>query len=856
MKFLGMRRLIVFVIVFLIAVKIFAQNGYVNIDLGFNPTAYVIDQDGIYWFTDGEKIYEYDEGIVNIFDESNTNLSYGMIKNIWLANDSIFVVTGTNIYRFFPEDPYNCTDFGLNLTVSTSFFDGSNFAIISILEVGTLGLNIYDGENWSETITLPEFAPVESIAFYQDALFISFRNYGVYKYDNGQFEQLLEGTFYDMIVYNGKLYLTDSYSFGVWENNSYVHWNMQSGLDGGRLFQVCDGELWSGSFNKLFHLKSDHINVYQTNDDVHIFPNYGSYSETLQYVYTNKLVYFNSEEYVSDYDFVSLENTAYTTINNVEAMLSVFGTFFWDLQSSPHYYVPKNGNVSSMFAAAIWLAGKDSDLNAHAAYETYFDDSPRFTPGPLNENLSTSDQVRNKFNRIWHVDRGTIENFKYRYEIGDITNGNWPIDYFIETWPAHGQEGYADNLAPFVDVNEDGIYNPLDGDYPDITGDEMLYWIVNDNNHQVPGFDSAMNLGVEMHYKVWANRYENPTTGDLEYYNDTSELINNTIFMDVDIINKSNNIYHDLYVGLWSDGDLGYPYDDYIGMDVMNHSVYYYNGDSYDDVQSTPPGYGYEPPAQAITFLSAPVKNSLPLVDTGCFISKFVSYDRSEGINGMPEEFNDYYNFMVGKWKDSSNVTWGGFGLDSSEVVADYMYPGNTDIHNIGTAGVDMGEWSEITALHAPADKNGVASNGPLVLFPGDTLSYRFAFPFVRDESSSFPYSVDKLQEMLPLLHYWQRNGSYPSNYEIELVSAGINLEANPKWEVEIYPNPANDFVIVKSQTANYNYSIFDLGGRELLKGKVSKEVNLLNVRSLPNGLYIMSMTNGLQAVSKKIVIK
>ncbi|MBK7691106.1 MAG: hypothetical protein IPJ31_08310 [Bacteroidetes bacterium] len=36
-------------------------------------------------------------------------------------------------------------------------------------------------------------------------------------------------------------------------------------------------------------------------------------------------------------------------------------------------------------------------------------------------------------------------------------------------------------MAPFVDVNNDNIYNALDGDYPDIEGEQALWWVFNDN---------------------------------------------------------------------------------------------------------------------------------------------------------------------------------------------------------------------------------------------------------------------------------------------------------------------------------------------------------------------------------------
>ncbi|MBK7183400.1 MAG: hypothetical protein IPH89_10910 [Bacteroidetes bacterium] len=44
---------------------------------------------------------------------------------------------------------------------------------------------------------------------------------------------------------------------------------------------------------------------------------------------------------------------------------------------------------------------------------------------------------------------------------------SYNVDPTILSWPAHGTGNFSRNLAPFVDVNADGNYNPLTGgDYP------------------------------------------------------------------------------------------------------------------------------------------------------------------------------------------------------------------------------------------------------------------------------------------------------------------------------------------------------------------------------------------------------
>jgi hypothetical protein len=55
--------------------------------------------------------------------------------------------------------------------------------------------------------------------------------------------------------------------------------------------------------------------------------------------------------------------------------------------------------------------------------------------------------------------------------------------------------------------------------------------------------------------------------------------LNNTLFMHYDIINRSDNNYHDTYLGLFADFDLGFALDDNIASDVTNGMMYCYNGE-------------------------------------------------------------------------------------------------------------------------------------------------------------------------------------------------------------------------------------------------------------------------------------
>lgn len=124
--------------------------------------------------------------------------------------------------------------------------------------------------------------------------------------------------------------------------------------------------------------------------------------------------------------------------------------------------------------------------------------------------------------------------------------------------------GVADQLAPFVDQDGDGVYEPLDGDYPDFSGDEVVYVIQNDESYQ-PQLDA---LGIELHLMF----YQFNTTG----------YLGETTFLNVRAFNRSTTSYTDYRQSIYADFDIGNYGDDYFGSSVANNMMYGYNGDLFD----------------------------------------------------------------------------------------------------------------------------------------------------------------------------------------------------------------------------------------------------------------------------------
>ena len=374
----------------------------------------------------------------------------------------------------------------------------------------------------------------------------------------------------------------------------------------------------------------------------------------------------------------------------------------------PTWEVPANSGKETIFQHTLWFGGLDATDSLHLAALRYGQVGRDYWSGPLKTTDASIDLMTAlKFHRFWNLTRTEINNF-----IAHHDEAGYEIPEDILTWPAHGEGNYATNLAPFVDVNNDGQYNPADGDYPDIKGDQCLFSIFNDNfnAHSESGGGS---IGLEAHLMVYA--YDNPN----------DEVLNNTVFISYKFFNRSANDYHDVYLGLWTDWDIGYLYDDFVGCDVQRNSCFAYNGLPVDG-SNEPNAYGDNPPVQVLTVLAGPYSDANERLG----MTGFMYHNNYTGSNGDPKTAEDYYNYLRGFWMNGQPMLYGGNAYDSGtiDLPCKFMFPGDSDPENIGTNGIQPPGygtngvyWTEEQCGNIPYDRRGLASIGPFS-FPSGSM--------------------------------------------------------------------------------------------------------------------------------------
>jgi hypothetical protein len=488
--------------------------------------------------------------------------------------------------------------------------------------------------------------------------------------------------------------------------------------------------------------------------------------------------------------------------NNVSALIETGGNMWQDrAQNFAAYEIPKGSRLRVMYAGALWLGGRDFNEQLKVAAVT-FRTGNDFWPGPLlTDGTAEVDQATClTYDKFFVTLRQDVVTFVAYMEClqsgspdcGDLFPG-YTVPRSILEWPGNNSSaGYDFNLAPYKDVNNDGIYNPGDGDYPwydikkelacgndrtvTLYGDQNFWWVFNDkgNIHTETGADP---IGMEIRAQAFAFS--------------TNDEVNDMTFYNYELYNRGTQTLFNTYFGQWCDPDVGFSEDDFVGCDVRRGLGYAYNGDAFDDAGQGQSGYGANPPAVGIDFFQGPFQDNdgidnpltsnitdaldslgIPyrgigigygdgVIDNERFgMRKFLYYFRNDQTNvnaqKEPNNANDYYRYLNGIWLDGTPFYYGGTAHQSSAgaqanglVRCDFMFPGDSDPLLFGTLGVPVSNpttWTEFGEGNTPADRRFMQSAGPFTLTPGQKNNITVGVVYARSTTGNSFQSVEKLR--------------------------------------------------------------------------------------------------------------
>jgi photosystem II stability/assembly factor-like uncharacterized protein len=413
--------------------------------------------------------------------------------------------------------------------------------------------------------------------------------------------------------------------------------------------------------------------------------------------------------------------------------------------------------------------------------------------------------------------------------------------------------------APFIDVNNNGIYEPAI-DTPGVRNASQTLFICltdSDPNSHTPGEGfggGTAPLYAELHLTAWC--YSQPSYCDMQ-------------FVKFEMINKGLSPWMKTFFSFTTDTDIGNANDDYIGCDTVRNLGYGYNGDNDDEGgQNT---YGINPPAAGMLMLKgARNKYSVPPVNL-----KMTSLTQVHTHNAPCEDdpnglSNGAYLFMKGYKMDSTcwfdptqnppKRTKCIYAGDPETNIGWTQFKGSMLNCNGDTTG-------EIIPVDYKGDKRFVQSTGSenLTVMPGDTQLIIMCQLIARGTSNL--NSVTKLKQLADIAINF-----YNTNFTIGINTISTNIPQNFML-YQNYPNPFNAVTKIRFDVSGHPpyppskgevvaLKVFDIIGREI-QTLVNEQLQsgtyevTFDGTNLPSGIYFYKLVvNGFNDTKTMVLIK
>lgn len=443
-------------------------------------------------------------------------------------------------------------------------------------------------------------------------------------------------------------------------------------------------------------------------------------------------------------------------INNVRARVMSGGDMWYNPGTNqPAYEVPKGSQRHSLYAGSCWIGGIDANGQLKVTAQTYRTVGNDYWAGPIDKvTKDITASSCSEWDRFWKVNASVLQDFRAAYASGGVSAIVDDKYNVIKEWPATGNiyaVGANNNTlpellgpvdaygyAPFVDVNEDGIYNWKDGDYPKGYGvdgsnpSQFIWWVFNDVGN-TKTMTKTSSIGMEVQTSAFA-------------YSST-DFLNDATFYNYRLINRGNLTLDSCFIATWTDADIGSPFDDYIGCDTARGLGILYNQTNPDRANGQN-NYGTRLPMIGVDFFIGPRKyynDPITNAPTSRLLkmTSFVYYNATTtGDVQEPRNGTQFYNYMTGR--TATGVPFSNDqGINSPSVafgagpVTPFVFFGDPAVKS---------EWSMCSEGLPEADRRFVHSSGPFTLLPGEKNDITIGVVWVDDAGACGTASFKKIR--------------------------------------------------------------------------------------------------------------
>jgi hypothetical protein len=508
---------------------------------------------------------------------------------------------------------------------------------------------------------------------------------------------------------------------------------------------------------------------------------------------------------VSPFYFAQQVNSVWLDFNNAKATINDEGGFFNNASAAiAGYEIPKNSGLSTIYSGSYWIGAEDQLGQLHVSGKKYSlgGSESAFHSGPIAESIAYgSINYSNQYqNAVWAVTNNEIQD-----HIANYQSAGYVVPTSIANWPGNGDVslGVTSQLAPFIDLNGNGQYEPTLGDYPNIRGDQAVYVIMNDESFLPDG----NQLGVELHAMF--------------YQFVTGNYLNNATFLNLRVFNRSSNSYSNYRQALYLDFDIGNYSDDFMGCSPSNDVLFGYNGDEVDEANGGQLGYGANPPCQGVVALSHQLENA------GLF-------NQGQDYTGGDTLF---WLLMNSQWADSSD--W----IDpTTNSATHFLFPGNPNL--------PLG-WHEENSSNSPGDRRGLITIAEPTLPAGGSVCSDYVFIYDRSGTTR----LENVQNVINSAGALKTSYSISQGFPCQSSEFNEMNDLTPT-ELVIYPNPSNGELNIKTENTltNARIQIRSLSGQVVYEGIITSQVTEIEL-SVPNGMYFVQVQSPEGNICQKVIV-
>jgi type IX secretion system substrate protein len=522
----------------------------------------------------------------------------------------------------------------------------------------------------------------------------------------------------------------------------------------------------------------------------------------------------------------------YLDINNINYWVCTFGCSGRNMVTGGSGGEYPRGSGKNFMLIDGFLIGGYLGENLHVGGATYrygFQNGPILPDGTANR--------PGPHNRIQNIKRQSAASY---FALPVNVQSMYYDDF--HKWP-------VEDGAPWLDRNANGIYEPdfyawladsTSSDCPLFQGDQVLWYVSNDldalKTQRHLGVDP---IGLELRTMMWA--YDKPGT------------LGNTIFTRYTLINRNSDTLKSAYIGRWGDPDLGYPFDDYLGIDTIRDMGFAYNAHEYDSI------YGSAPPAMGFVLLQGPAvphqgskayyrgRQRLDYVNLGVTSFMYVPAGGTNGAYppltlGSSRGATMAYNYFQGRSGSGRPYIDPTTGLEVS-----IPFAGDPLLGTGWTDGI----------LWGPAEIVLMVGTGPFDLAPEDTLEVVWALVIAKGTDRL--NSVVELRKSVEELHdHWR---------QLHTTEVESGEEYLQEFALESpYPNPvlsgnatSISFTLPKHEYVSLAvYNILGEKVETVYEGitEQGRQFHTLSTTDLKPGVYCYILRSSLGTQSKRFVVQ